>query len=66
MPEGWVELKLEVVQFGDGEKESAQNIRLQKSAFTLFLQGIIVILCFLMPFHQDVISVDIMCNIIKQ
>ena len=59
MPEGRVELKLKGVKLGDGEKELAHNIRLQKSAFTLFLQGIIAILCFFVPFYQGVISADI-------
>lgn len=60
IPESWVELKLEGIEFGDGEKKSAHNIRLQKSAFTLLLQGIIAILCFFVPFHQGVISVDVL------
>ena len=60
VPEGGVELKLEVVQFGDGEKESAHSIRLLKSALTLFLQSIVTALQFFVPFHQSVIAVDVL------
>ena len=60
VPEGWVELKLEGVEFGDGEKETAHNIRLSESAVTLFLQGIISFLCFFVPFHKSVVAVNIL------
>ena len=59
VPEGGVELKLEVVQFGDGEKKSAHYICLDKSAITLFLQGVIAVLCLFVAFYQGVISADI-------
>ena len=52
VPKDGVKLKLEVVQFGDGEKESAHSIRLDESAVTLFLQGVIVVLCLFVAFHQ--------------
>ena len=59
MPEGWVELKLKIIQFGDGEKESAHNICLDKPAVALFLQSVIAVLCLFVAFHQGVVSADI-------
>ena len=59
MPEGWVELKLKIIQFGDGEKKYAHNICLDKPAVTLFLQGVIAVLCPFVPFCQGVVSADI-------
>ena len=59
MPEGWVELKLEGVQFGNCEKESAHNICLDEPAVTFFLQGVIAVLSLFVALHQGVISADI-------
>ena len=59
VPEGGVELKLKGVKLGDGEKKSAHNICLDKSAVTLFLQGVITVLSLFVAFHQGVISADI-------
>lgn len=59
MPEGWVELKLEGVQFGNCEKESAHNICLDEPAVTFFLQGVIAVLCLFVAFHQGIIPADI-------
>ena len=60
MPEGWVKLKLEGVEFGDGEKETAHNIRLSESAVTLFLQSVKTFLCFFVSFHKSIVAVDIL------
>lgn len=60
VPEGGVELKLEDVKLGDGEKESTHNICLNKPAVTLFLQSVIAVLRLFVAFHQGVISADIL------